>query len=113
MQMSDDEIRTSYRQAKDPVKQIKILAQLNCCSVQDIKEIIKGTKLTTEEPKQKRKYTRRNICTDLPESVVTTLTHKISDLDREMEKASEIFNGYKQQREDIKKFLENHNVKID
>lgn len=38
MFMSEDEIRRSYREAKDPEKQIKILADMNCCTVQDIAE---------------------------------------------------------------------------
>lgn len=40
--MTDGEIRTSYRQAKNPKKQIGILAQLNQCSKEEICRIIAG-----------------------------------------------------------------------
>lgn len=35
-QMTDDEIRRSWRCAKDPVEQVKILAELNCKTKQEI-----------------------------------------------------------------------------
>ena len=47
MYMTDEEIRKSYRQAKDPKRQLGILADLNCCSVADIKAIVNPA----EQPK--------------------------------------------------------------
>ena len=41
MQYTDDEIRASYRRALNKKKQVVILSQLNQCSVERIKEIIK------------------------------------------------------------------------
>lgn len=38
--MSDEEIRREYRLAKDPKKQLKILADENCCSVGTILRIV-------------------------------------------------------------------------
>lgn len=40
LQMTEYEIRRSYREAKDPKAQIKILADLNCCRTSDINKII-------------------------------------------------------------------------
>ena len=40
MEMTPDEIRRNYRQAKDPQNQIQILADLNVCSVAKIKNIL-------------------------------------------------------------------------
>lgn len=40
MQMTDEEIRRSYREAKYPKQQLSILADLNCCSVAEIKAIV-------------------------------------------------------------------------
>jgi hypothetical protein len=40
MQMSDGEILTSYRQAKDKSKQVQILADLNDCTIADIVRIL-------------------------------------------------------------------------
>lgn len=44
MTMTDDEIIVRHRQAKDKKEQIKILAELNDCSVEEIKEIISAKK---------------------------------------------------------------------
>lgn len=43
MQMSHEEIKKNYRQAKNPKQQIRILADLNCCSVEEIKAIVNPT----------------------------------------------------------------------
>ena len=75
MQMSDEEISRSYRLAKDPKKQISILADINGASTDEIKSILercgqmrkrtekKGliSKSDFEElaEKTKRKYTRK------------------------------------------------------
>lgn len=41
MHMTADEIVRSYKEAKAPSKQITILAQLNCCSTDDIRNLLK------------------------------------------------------------------------
>ena len=41
MEMTEEEICRSYRQAYSPSKQIKVLAELNCCKDSDIKQILK------------------------------------------------------------------------
>lgn len=43
MQMSNEEIMKNYRQAKNPKQQIRILADLNCCSVEEINAIVNPT----------------------------------------------------------------------
>lgn len=40
MQMTNDEIKRSYREAKHKNTQIQILADLNCCEVEEIEEIL-------------------------------------------------------------------------
>ena len=55
-QMTEDEVRTRYRQAADKHAQIGILAELNAVKKSDIEKILFGT-ATTELP-PKRKYTR-------------------------------------------------------
>ena len=42
MEMTDNEIRISYKYAKDKKAQIRILAQLNACSLSKIEMIIFG-----------------------------------------------------------------------
>lgn len=43
MQMTNVEIRKMYREFKNKKEQIKILAELNCCTVEEIKEILSET----------------------------------------------------------------------
>lgn len=50
--MSDDEIRKSYREAKKPYDQVKILAQLNSCSEDVIGQILRGV----QKPKEPSVY---------------------------------------------------------
>ncbi|SMC38187.1 hypothetical protein [Papillibacter cinnamivorans] len=52
MLMTDDEIRTSIRQAKYPKLQRKILADLNVCDVSEIDRIVGAIK-NPEKPKAK------------------------------------------------------------
>lgn len=62
--MTEYEICKSYREAKNPNEQVKILAQLNCCSIDDIYMILAAN----NEPLRKRKYNR----TGKPAEKVTT-----------------------------------------
>lgn len=50
MEMTNEEIIKSYKEAKNKSRQIKILAELNCCKQIDIKKIV-----GVEEPKQEEK----------------------------------------------------------
>ena len=54
MQMTESEIKTNILQAKDQIKQIPICAQVNACSVDKIKEILKkqGVDLSKERSPQ-------------------------------------------------------------
>ena len=40
MQMTNNEIKRRYKEAKNPKQQIGILADLNCCSKEKIEEIL-------------------------------------------------------------------------
>lgn len=118
MQMTDDEIYREYKTAKDPKNQIKILAQLNCCDPQKIKDII----ASKGEPVPKRKYTRRvpvikadgkaesKPVTGLPEAVVNTLKQKIKFLESSIERCVIEGDQYKAQIVEIKLFLKKHGV---
>ena len=50
MEMTNEEIIKSYKEAKNKSRQIKILAELNCCKQIDIKKIV-----GVEEPKKEEK----------------------------------------------------------
>lgn len=57
---SPAEIVRSYRMAADPKKQIKVLAELNACSVKEIRRVLVGEGVlpreteVPEEPKKRR-----------------------------------------------------------
>lgn len=72
MEMTEDEIARSYRQAANPGKQIRVLAELNLTNTSEIKKILersgamtkksnKGESESNKEPENavKRKYTRK------------------------------------------------------
>lgn len=51
MEMSNDEIIRNYRAAKNKKMQIGILADLNCCDKQTIKDIIAHEEMRTTDKK--------------------------------------------------------------
>lgn len=64
--MTEYEICKEYREAKDPTQQIKILAQLNCCSNKDILAILEKN----NEPIRKRVYTPKAKKTETVKNLV-------------------------------------------
>lgn len=55
---SAEEIVRSYRMAADPKKQIKVLAELNACSVKEIRQVLVGEGVLpreTEVPEEPKK----------------------------------------------------------
>ena len=59
---SAEEIVRSYRMAADPKKQIKVLAELNACSVKEIRQVLVGEGVLpreTEVPEEPKKAARK------------------------------------------------------
>lgn len=59
---STEEIVRSYRMAADPKKQIKVLAELNACSVKEIRKMLVGEGVLpreTEVPEEPKKAARK------------------------------------------------------
>lgn len=59
---STEEIVRSYRMAADPKKQIKVLAELNACSVREIRQVLVGEGVLpreTEIPEEPRKAVKK------------------------------------------------------
>lgn len=59
---SPAEIVRSYRMAADPKKQIKVLAELNACSVKEIRRVLVGEGVLpreTEVPEEPKKAARK------------------------------------------------------
>ena len=53
MQMTDDEIRSSMRRAKNPTEQVKVLAELNACSEAEVRAKLEelGIAVPAKKPK--------------------------------------------------------------
>lgn len=61
---SPAEIVRSYRMAADPKKQIKVLAELNACSVKEIRQVLVGEGVLpreTEVPEEPKKAARKRL----------------------------------------------------
>lgn len=54
--MTHDEIYVSYRDAKDKKKQIQILSQLNCCSQDEIVEVLRNKGVTGKQLPRESKH---------------------------------------------------------
>ena len=63
MQMSDGEICRDYLQAKNRIKQIKILANLNACSYKTIERILEksGLEIETAQTRTRKNGNRKTI----------------------------------------------------
>lgn len=79
MQMTIWEIQNSYRTAKNKEKQIGILAELNDCSIKDIKKILDIDKKPVEEsPKE-----------IAGEDIISKLFERLDVLDKEIKDKEE------------------------
>ncbi len=81
MNMSVDEICRNYRQAKDKREQIKIIADLNCTSKDEIIKVL--VDCGEMEPREIRtKKTAKKQAAELPEPVAHALFARIDELDK-------------------------------
>ena len=89
MWMSEAEIVTSYREAKSPSQQIKILAQLNDCSACTIKMVLHKHGIVT--PQTPKRYGDDRVSADQLRAARTLRKDGISY--REIERQTGIPNG--------------------
>ena len=80
MQMSDEEIRREYKAAKYKKKQIGILAQLNCCSADEIKAIVRDSPQGNLKQPQKPDVSSAMLTSMVQEK----LAEKLDALDKEI-----------------------------
>lgn len=82
MQMTDNEIKRQYKEAKNKKQQIGILADLNCCSKEEIESILGITK---EDNKPSCDMSRGQIM-DLLFGKLDSLEQEIQRLEAEYKK---------------------------
>ena len=120
LSMTPHEICESYRTAKDPNKQIKILAQLNCTNTDFIVQILKEN----NEPLKKRPYQRKEPTpyrpykkeeavnntqeakkTELPKAVSDAIRRRIAELEETIENTKKVLENHIGQKKELEDFL--------
>lgn len=120
LSMTPHEICESYRTAKDPNKQIKILAQLNCTNTDFIVQILKEN----NEPLKKRPYQRKEPTpyrpykkeeavnntqeakrSKLPNTVSDAIRRRIAELEETIENTKKVLENHIGQKKELEDFL--------
>ena len=120
LSMTPYEICESYRTAKDPNKQIKILAQLNCTNTDFIVQILKEN----NEPLKKRPYQRKEPTpyrpykkeeavnntqeakkSELPKAVSDAIRRRIAELEETIENTKKVLENHIGQKKELEDFL--------
>ena len=123
MQMTNEEIVRNYKEAKHKDSQIKILAQLNLCDPQKIKDILKDAgvirKYVRRDPEPKEepakavpvKVAKKAALPKLlPEAVIDAIRRRMAELDELIENTQQVLDKNIAQRIELKRFLEDNGV---
>ena len=113
MQMTNEEIIREYRGAKNKKEQIKILADLNTCDTNTIKEILAAGGEAVARPykrseKPEEKKAAKTEKQELPTAVIKSLTMRINELGAAITLQEAKIEELKQERKDIENFLNTH-----
>lgn len=115
MQMSPADIKKEYLEAKNKIKIIGVLADLNTTTPKEIKRILEGQgvelsqKKKAEEKKMEEKKTEKQPEKEkeVPEIIAQTITDKIASLGRRIEITNQMIRekeeGLRTLKEDVEK----------
>lgn len=109
MQMIENGIVKNYREAKDKREQINILADLNCCSKEEITEILLKNGVDQRElprkrkPRKKPEESRKHSAID---TVVSVLAQRIKEIDKELQEHGEVIETLEREKEDIVSYID-------
>lgn len=109
MQMTESEIVKDYREAKNKSEQINILADLNCCSKVEIKEILLNNGVSSQELQRKRKPRKKpeESSKHLPvDTVVSVLAQRVKEIDKELQEHSAVVESLEREKEDIVSYID-------
>ena len=125
MQMTNEEIVRNYKEAKNKDSQIKILAQLNLCDPQKIKDILKDAgvirKYTRRDPEPKEKMVKTvpvkmtkkaTLPKLLPEAVIDAIRRRMAELDELIKNTQQGLDKNIAQMAELEKYLKEHGVSI-
>lgn len=108
MQMTEEEICRSFKEAKDHRKQVSILADLNCCSKDEIRKIL--MKNGIDPPRTGNRYTKISK-EDFPEirviprCAISILRKNVKDIDEELKILDAKIQYLKSTKKDLVDFL--------
>lgn len=114
--MTDFDICKEYREAKNPSAQLKILAQLNCCSEKDILDILKRN----NEPLRKRTYTTKKESAEkaeekdkeIPNFIYALAMERLHAIDDEITAKKEEITFLEKEYTRIHSWLKDQGIKI-
>lgn len=114
--MTDFDICKEYREAKNPSAQLKILAQLNCCSEKDILDILKRN----NEPLRKRTYTTKKESAEkaeekdkeIPNFIYALAMERLHVIDDEITAKKEEITSLEKEYTRIHSWLKDQGIKI-
>ena len=113
MQMTNEEIIKEYREAKNKKQQIKILADLNTCDANVIKEILieageAAPRVYRAAKKPEEKKTTKAAEQELPTAIIKSLTMRMNEIGAAITLQEAKIEELKQERQDIADFLAAH-----
>ena len=95
---SDDEIRMMYREAKNKTEQIGILADLNLCGKDEIRQVL-GLKKPGRGKSEEVQETARKM--ELPEAIRRLVKARLHELDAEILKLEEEVRKLVDERDEL------------
>ncbi len=121
MEMTNDEIVMMYREAKNKKQQIRILAELNCCSKDEILRILKeGNVKSTELPRQRAKKDEKESQMEieakqsekkeekkqhLPECVKEAIAKQMVEEQEAIDRYQTAIRGHEERLQELNEFL--------
>ena len=108
MQMTEEEICKSFKEAKDHRKQVGILADLNCCSKDEIRKIL--MKNGIDPPRTGNRYTalKKGDFPEIrvvPRCAISILKKNVRDIDEELKILDVKIQYLKNTRKELTEFL--------
>ena len=113
MQMSPEEIRINYSQAKNKREQIKILAQLNLCDEEKIREILVMTGETLPaKPGPKKTKPEKNRAQEIPEAVREAIAREMCRVQDAIDEGKEKVKTCREEIEQTEKELQTYEEQL-
>lgn len=108
MQMNEKEILFRWSRSEQDKEMIKILAELNCCSTQEIAEILQRNGIKVRTRKKKKMQTKK-----IPKSVQEVLINELDNIEAEKEDHQQQISALDEQIADINDQIEDLNARYE